>query len=171
MDASSATSMNKKQLRALMPRDRSDKARAAYLVSLGYSVVKPVVQEMLRWLGRHDSAVADVFTEFFAASGILAAEDVAERLKATKDDWLTLIIVTKVVSQWPREAIERLTPNPLCWLITNSNEWETRLVAIELLAKHSLTDKEWLDAWLTFVTERLETKIGIARQIAQTYFS
>lgn len=163
--------MDKKQLRALMPRDKNDKARAAHLVSLGYTAVKLVVPEMLRWLGRHDSAVADVFTEFFAASGMLAAEDVSERLKATKDDWLTLIIVTKVVSQWPREAIKRLTPNPLCWLITNSSEWETRLAAIDLLAKHNLTNKEWLGAWLEFVTERLETKLGIARQIAQTYFS
>lgn len=163
--------MDKKQLRALMPRDKSDKERADYLVSLGYPIVKPVVPEMLRWLGRHDSAVADVFTEFFAASGILAAEDVAERLKATRDEWLTLMIVTKVVSQWPREAIGALTPNPLCWLITNSSEWETRLAAIELLAKHSLIDKEWLGAWLKFVTERLETKLGTARQIAERYFA
>lgn len=163
--------MDKKQLRALMPRDKSDKERADYLVSLGYPIIKPVVPEMLRWLGRHDSAVADVFTEFFAANGMLAAEDVAKRLKAAKDDWLALIIVTKVLPQWPREAIELLTPNPLCLLITNSSEWETRLAAIELLAKHNLTDKEWLVAWLKFVTERLETKLGIARQIADTYFS
>ena len=161
--------MNKKELNELMPRNKDDQDRAKQIVSLGYPAVKPVVNEMLRWLRTYESPVANVFLSFFSEKGMLIAEEVNQALESSKQDHLKYVIVTKVLPQWHRDGIERLV-HPLNMLVTQSGEPETALTSIKLLAKYDLNKKEWLKGWLEFITERLERNLADAREIRSQYF-
>ena len=161
--------MNKKQLKELMPRNKDDEDRAKHIVSFGYPAVKPVVNEMLRWLRTYESPVANVFSDFFSEKGALFAEEVNQTLESSKQAHLKYVIVTKVLPQWPRDGIERLV-HTLNMLVTHSGEPETALMSIKLRAKHDLNKKEWLKGWLEFITERLERNLADAQEIKNKSF-
>lgn len=123
--------MDKKQLRDLMPRNKNDAERARYIVSFPYEAVKPVVQEMLRWLRTYriseESPVAEVFIEFFVANALVAAEDVQKALSMSRQDHLKYVIVTQVLPEWPRPAVEQVTRS-LTLMMTDSDDdglWRT----------------------------------------------
>ena len=152
-----------------MPRNKDDGDRAKYIVSLGYSNLEPVINDMLRWLRVSDSPVADVFIKFFSENGTQAADAVNEILKTSKLSILRYVIVTRVLPNWPRRAIENLQGS-LSGFVTDSGEPETALMSLELLVKHNLAKKDWLKGWLEFITERLERNATEARKIKDTYF-
>ena len=139
--------MDKKQLNELMPRDKNDEDRAKYIASFDYDTVHPVVQEMLRWLRTYrvddTSPVADVFIKFFVSNANAAAEDVKKVLTTSRQNHLKYVIVTRVLPEWPRQAIEQVA-FPLTTLVTHSDEPETALMSLQILAKHNLAEKAWL---------------------------
>ena len=139
--------MDKKQFHELMPRDKADAQRAEYLASLGYDAAKPVVSEMVRWLRTDPSPVADVFLRFFISHGDAAAEEIEKALTTSRHAHLKYVIVTKVLPEWPRSAVE-VVSSPLAMLMMDSGEPETALMALELLSKHNLSEKDWLKGWL-----------------------
>jgi hypothetical protein len=161
--------MNKDELRQLMPRNKDDEERAQYIISLGYDNLKPVINDMVRWLRAADSPVAKIFIKFFSENGPLAVDDVHQVLRTTKLSILKYVIVTRVLPNWPRQAIENLEGS-LTGLVTDSGEPETALMSLDLLAKHNLGKKDWLKSWLEFITERMERNAKEAKKIKDRYF-
>ena len=161
--------MNKDELKQLMPRNKDDEERAKYIVSLGYANLELVINDMLRWLRVSESPVADVFIDFFSKNGTLASAAISQILKTSRLSILRYVIVTRVLPNWPRQAIENLQGS-LSGFVTDSGEPETALKSLELLIKHELGKKDWLKGWLEFITERLERNATEARKIRDTYF-
>ena len=161
-----------------MPLNKADVERAKSLAALDYASVQPVAPEMLRWLKTYrvpgdrassESPVADMFIEFFISNSAAAVEEVGKALGTSRQDHLKYVIVTRLLPEWPRSAIE-LVKSPLAMLVTDSGQPETALMALQLLAKHNLSDKDWLRSWLDFITERMERNLREAHQIATIYF-
>ena len=161
--------MDKKLLKALIPLNKTDVDRAKSLAALDYASVKPVAPEMLRWLRTYESPVADIFIKFFINHSAAAVEEVEKVLGTSRQDHLKYVIVTRLLPEWPHPAIE-LVKSPLAMLVTDSGQPETALRALQLLAKHDLSDKDWLRSWLDFITKRMERNLREAHQIANTYF-
>jgi hypothetical protein len=161
--------MDKRHLRELMPQNKHDQERAMHIVSLGYDCVKPVVGEIIRWLRVPESSVAEVFIEFLIVNAADAAADVARTLKGPSHSHLRYVIASRVIPAWPRDAVEQVK-HSLVMMVTNSSEPETALMAIQLLAKHDLYDKEWLRACLNYFIDRTERNLSEARKIAESYF-
>jgi hypothetical protein len=170
--------MDRKQLDALMPRDKTDTARAETLAALDYATVAPGVPAMLRWLrtfrvpgdrGSEESRVAEIFIGFFIRHADAAGDAVEEVLRTSRQDHLKYVIVTRVLPEWPRSAIERVR-QPLALLVTDTGQPETALMALQLLLQHGLGDGAWLNAWLVFSIERLDRNLREAHRIADTYF-
>ena len=152
-----------------MPRDKNDAACAQALIALGYPATQPVIQEMLRWLRTDESPVAEVFIAFFAAHGLLVAEEVRDALRSSRQGHWKYVIVTRVLPEWPRPALEQVA-SELAVLMTHSEEPETALMALTLLTKYELMDKEGLKQWLDFIADRLERNLTEAKQIAAQYW-
>jgi len=162
-----------------MPLNKADVEQAKKLAALDYASVKPVIPEMLRWLRTYrvpedptsgDSLVADVFIEFFISNAAAAAEEVEKVLNtSSRQSHLKYVIVTRVLPQWPRFAVE-LVKDPLVMLVMDSSFPETALMALQLLAKHNLSDKKGLKTCLDFIAGRMERNLREAHQVANTYF-
>lgn len=152
-----------------MPRNGDDVDRARYIVSLGYARLEPVINDMLRWLRVSESPVADVFIDFFSENGTLASEAVSRILRTSRLSVLRYVIVTRVLPDWPRQAIEKLEGS-LSGFVTDSGEPETALKSLELMIKHELGNKDWLKGWLEFIMERMERNAAEARRIRETFY-
>ena len=167
--------MTKGQLQALLPHSKTDVERAQTIARLDYATIKPVAYELLRWVRTYrvppeESPVAQIFIQFFIRHADAAVEDVEKALRTSKQDHWKYAIVTQILPEWPRSAIEPLKNN-LAQLVTDTGNPETALMALRLLAKHALQDKEWLRSWLTYFVGRMEQNLCEAQQITDTYFS
>ena len=167
--------MNKEQLRALLPLNKTDVERAQSLALLDYATVKPVAYELLRWVRTYrvppeEAPVAQRVIQFFIRHADDAVEEVEKALRTSKLDHWKYAIVTQILPEWPRSAIEPLKSN-LAQFVTDTGNPETALMALRLLAKHALQDKEWLRSWLTYFMGRMEQNLWEAQQITEIYFS
>ena len=161
--------MDKKQFSEVMPHDKEDVERAKSLAALDYTSVRPIVPQMLRWLRTYPSPVARVFIEFFIRNGEAAAEEVEKTLRTSRHEHLKYAIVTQVLPEWPRSAVEKVS-YPLQMLVTDTGAPETALMALRLLAKHDLGDKDGLRGWLRFIAERMERNLKDAAEIGTAHF-
>jgi hypothetical protein len=139
--------VDKKQFNAMMPHDKDDVERAKSLAALDYATVEPIVPQMLRWLRTYPSPVACVFIEFFIRNGEATAEEVEKALQTSRQEHLKYAIVTQVLPELPRSAVEKVRFS-LQMLVTDTGAPETALMALRLLAKHDLGDKDWLRTYL-----------------------
>ena len=146
--------MDAKQLRQLLPKNAQDADAARRLVALGPDVLGPVVPDMLRRLKDHQSPVADIYSEFFAANGERFVAVVGGFLARSSMPDLKNVIVTRILVHWSRDALAELSPT-LQMLVTRSDFFNTDLVLIRLLHTHRLVDASWLEQWLTFKRDRL----------------
>lgn len=167
--------MNKEQLQALLPLNKADVERAQIIAMLDYGTIKPVAYELLRWVRTYrvppdESPVAQIFIQFFIRHADAAVEDVGKALRTSKLDHWKYAIVTQILPEWPRSAIDLLKTS-LMPLVTETGNPETALMAIRILAKYYPEDREWLGVWLTYYVGRMEANLWEAQQIADTYFS
>ena len=146
--------MNAKQLRQLLPKNAQDADAARQLVALGPDVLGPIVPDMLRRLKDHQSPVADIYCEFFAANGERFVAVVEGFLARSSMPDLKNVIVTRILVHWSRDALAELSAT-LQVLVTRSDLFNTDLVLIRLLHTHKLADDKWLKQWLTFKRDRL----------------
>jgi len=160
--------MDAKQLRLLLPKDAQDVETARNLVSLGAEALAPVVPDMVRRLKDHDSPVADVYCEFFAAHGERFAHVFGDFLGRSSMPDLKNVIVKRVLTCWSRDGVEPLK-GVLTMLLTGSDFYDTDLFAIRLLKTHNLADSDWLAGWLAFKRRRLSQLTAIADQIASEF--
>lgn len=157
--------MDTKSLKRLLPRDKDDAEAAKGLVALGFSVVEPVLPQMLEWLKSNGSPVELVMRDFFADLGICAVPTVQKAL-ASRHDGLKYFVVMNVVTRWPAEAIAPLKVQ-LQALATGSGFYGTDLLALRLLAAHGLADRPWLKEWAQFKTKRLRELLSQAESIEE----
>ncbi len=158
-----------------MPFSKTDSERAQNLALLDYATVKPVSYELLRWVRTYrvpadESPVAQIFIHFFIRHADAAVEDVEKALRTSKLDSWKYAIVTQILPEWPRFAIDPLK-NSLAQLVTDTGNPETALMALRILAKYYPQDREWLSGWLTYYVGRMERNLWEAHQITDTYFS
>jgi hypothetical protein len=91
-------------LRAMLPRDKLDTARAKAIVELGYPAATPVLPELLRWMQDINWPVAQVLQPFLAGIGAPLELHLREILGAEDDVW-KLWIVTLIIGRSPELTV------------------------------------------------------------------
>ena len=155
--------MERKELTAVLPRNRDDAENANALIALGYPTVEPVLKPMLDWLKSNGSPVELVFRPFFAQVGAPALSLVKDALSSTHELW-KFSIVRNVVYAWPRDLVVELQPH-LEGLVQHSGFYSTDLVALEILSRHRLSEPSWLREWTLFKKLRLQEQFELLAAI------
>jgi hypothetical protein len=130
-------------LRALLPADKGDVARARSLVALGYPAVRDVLSDIFGWLRDGNWPVFQVFAPFVASLG----SDIVPHIKnvlSTDDDVWKYWVLSEVVRSVPqtilddlRLDLERIRTKPT----PGEAEEELDRVATELLDRTPLPEE------------------------------
>jgi hypothetical protein len=121
------------EIRALLPRDKSDLARANEVVARGYPAVAPILPELIEWLQDYNWPVAKILAPFLASIGSPLLPEI-RRVLGTKDYvwqyWvLTCLVKTAEMASALRDELKRLAERPA----PEEAAEELHLVARELL--------------------------------------
>lgn len=157
------TALSRKELLALLPRNKEDESRAVALTRLGYPAVEPVLEHMIDWLRTSGSPVDLALRPFFAALGEPGVPVVRKVLRA-RHGLHQFTLVAHALPHWPRAALAQLKPE-LEALATGSGFYGTDLAAMRLLAEHRLAAREWLSEWAAFKVKRLRELLAQAEQV------
>lgn len=154
---------DRKNLAAQLPRNRDDIESAKALAQIGYPAIEPLARQMIDWLKSNGSPVEMVMREFFVVAQEHALPAVRHALRS-RHDLLRHSVVANVIAKWPRELVANLT-SELQMLAAGSSFYGTDILALELLASHGLSDRDWLLQWATFKRKRLQELLAHAQQI------
>jgi hypothetical protein len=137
-----------RELRKLLPAHQNDVAAVEALVRLGYPAVQPLVHDLLKWIRVESWPVAKPIADFLVTIGPALAPEVG-RVLASHDDLWKAAVLKNIVTDWPTEAIQQLSPQ-LFMVATNGQSWGADLLALRLLRRHGIGDPAWIAAWLEF---------------------
>jgi hypothetical protein len=140
--------MNRSELLALMPTSKNDADGALQIVGLGYPTVAPVLRDMLLWLRVADSPVTESFSRFFAGLAPPPIELIRQGLR-NHSQTLRGRLLEEVLPGWPRQAVEPLAAE-LTALASQPDAADNDLAAMELLLRHGLVERGWLQQWVAF---------------------
>lgn len=160
--------MDRSQLLRLMPRDKDDAAGARAIVEIGLPAAAPVLGDIVQSLRNPDSIVVTQFARLLADHPGHCWSEIANELQLGRNEAIKHVLVASVVSLWPAEWIARVAP-ALQMLATHSGFFETDLLCIDLLERHELADRAWLENWLDFKNARLERHLALAGSIAARF--
>jgi len=144
-----------------MPHNKEDVEAAKTIAELGFPAALPVLDLIIRWLRVAGSPVESVFSQFLAKNPESCPSAVGKFLGFGKCDTTKHVLVTSVVSNWPREHIASVAW-ALQTLLTHTSFHATDLECIALLEKHSLSNRAWLAEWTEFKIRRLEAHLSFA---------
>jgi HEAT repeat protein len=97
-------------LRALLPRHKSDCERAQAVVALGYPAAAPVLRELLAWLQDCNWPVAHAIAPFLASAGEPVVPLIREVLRGDDDIWKYWCL-GRVVMGFRKDVAEQLRPD------------------------------------------------------------
>jgi hypothetical protein len=155
--------LNRTELLRLLPRNKDDVALATALTKLGYPTVEPVLEQLIDWLRTNGSPVDLTLRPFFAALGEPAVPVVRKVLRS-RHELHRCTVVAHVVAHWPGHAVALLKPE-LEMLATGYGFYGTDLVAMQLLAKHNISERAWLAEWAEFKVKRLRELLTGAEEL------
>lgn len=150
----------------LMPRNAQDQAAVEKITAMGWPDIAPVLKDILPWLRlAGTSPVGNAFARLVAEIGAPSAKEVSQALTWSRSESLKHALVTKVLPSWSRDALILVAP-ALQGVVTNTRSLNTDVLAIRLLARHDLADREWLGGWLRWINERVAARGNLAREVA-----
>jgi len=97
-------------LRALLPRHKSDCERAKAIVALGYPAVAPVLRDLLGWLQDCNWPVSHSIAPFLASVGEPVVPLIREVFQGDDDIWKYWCI-ERIVMGFQRDVAEQLLPD------------------------------------------------------------
>jgi hypothetical protein len=74
-------------LRALLPQDKHDLARASALVELDFATIEPLLPELLEWMQDRNWPVTRIIEPFLAGVGAPLAPHIRDVLRGTDNVW------------------------------------------------------------------------------------
>lgn len=148
----------RKELRSRLPANKDDLAAVESLVAMGYPAVAPLVYDLLRWIQVESWPVAGPICTFLRDIGPPLAPHVHRILISSDDPWKA-VVLSKLVRDWPKEEIVRLSP-ALYTVATDGQSWGADLLALELLARHRIGDPDWIAGWLAFKRDHHQARLA-----------
>jgi hypothetical protein len=97
-------------LRALLPRHRSDEERANAIITLGYPAVAPVLRELLAWLKDGNWPISQPIARFLASIGSPIVPLIQEVFQSDDDIWKYWCI-ERVVMNFPKNVASQMRPD------------------------------------------------------------
>jgi hypothetical protein len=127
--------MSDEEIRALIPKTKSDLDRAAEVVARGYPAVAPILPELVEWLQDYNWPVAHILAPFLASIGNPLLPEIRRVLKTQDQVWKYWLLTCLVKTPELTAALRELTqlaqhPTP-----AESAE-ELHLIAREILETH-----------------------------------
>jgi len=153
----------RKELRKLLPENQDDVAAIEAIAARGYPAVQPILLDLLKWIRMESWPVAKPAREFLVSIGPRLAPEVQEVL-GSRDGTLKRVVLRDIVSEWPRDDVNGLSPQ-LLMIATDGQSWGADLLALRLLAQHGLGDREWIAGWLEFKREHHEKHLADIEEI------
>jgi Domain of unknown function (DUF5071) len=153
----------RKELRKLLPADKDDVAAIKAIGAHGYPAVRPILLDLLKWIGVESWPVAKPACQFLVSIGPRLAPQV-QKVLASRDAFLKAVVLREIVSAWPSEDVSGLS-SQLFLIATDGQSWGADLLALRLLAQHGIGDPEWIAGWLAFKREHHEKRLA---EIAET---
>lgn len=150
--------LRRKELRKLLPTNKDDLVAVQALVDSGYPAVQPLLQDLLKWIRVESWPVAKPIADFLVTIGPALAPEVG-RVLASRDDLLKAVVLKKIVTDWPSDAIRQLSPQ-LFMIATDGQSWGADLLALRLLARHGIGDREWITGWLEFKRDHHNARLA-----------
>ncbi|MBC7756395.1 MAG: DUF5071 domain-containing protein [Bdellovibrio sp.] len=126
--------MDADELRALMPIKKTDTEKAESIVALGFPIVEPVLDDILKWMRDINWPVARFFEPFLVSIGAPLTPHIQAILKTDDDVW-KYWIVQNVIGKSPAltqifmAELQRIATKPT----ENKHKEEVDLVAKEIL--------------------------------------
>jgi hypothetical protein len=155
----------RKELRGLLPKDKNDLAAVERLASSGYSAVQPILYDLLKWIRVESWPVAKPICDFLVAIGPALAPEVGKVLASRDDRWKAAVL-RNIVSDWPGDPVRHLAPQ-LFMIATDGQSWGADLLALRLLARHGIGDREWISGWLEFKRDHHRGRLAEIGEILQ----
>ncbi len=156
--------MTKRELTAMLPRNRHDVEAARKLVAIGLPAVEPVLKSLFQWLETGGSEVEMVIRPFFASAGAPALPLVKDALKAPIKPERKYALLRFVLPGWPRELVAQLE-NELMSLVRTTDFHGLDVHALSLMVAKRLGDSDELRRWREFKIDRLEQQLKALRAI------
>jgi hypothetical protein len=88
-------------LENLLPRSKSDIARATAIVALGYPSVRPLLPDLIKWLQDYNWPVAEILAPFLASIGQPLVPEVQYILASNDTMWQYWVISCIVANSAP----------------------------------------------------------------------
>jgi hypothetical protein len=101
--------MTEVELRALLPRHKSDCERAHAIIAVGYPDVAPVLRDLLGWLRDCNWPVSHPIAPFLASVGEPVAPLIWEVLQGNDNIWKYWCI-DRLIMDFPQEVAEQFRP-------------------------------------------------------------
>ena len=153
----------RKELRKLLPANKDDVAAIRVIVARGYPAVQPILLDLFKWIRDDSWPVAKPACEFLVSIGPRLAPEVLEVL-GSRDDALKAVVLGQIVSDWPADDINSLSPQ-LFLIATDGQSWGADLLALRLLARHGIGDPEWIAGWLEFKRKHHDKRLAEIQEI------
>jgi Domain of unknown function (DUF5071) len=153
----------RKELRKLLPVNKDDVAAIETITAHGYPAVQPILLDLLKWIRDESWPVSKPACEFLATIGPRLAPQVRELL-GSRDDSLRAAVLRRIVNEWPSDDVRGLS-DQLFLIATDGQSWGADLLALRLLARHSIGDPEWIAGWLEFKREHHEKRLAEIAEI------
>jgi hypothetical protein len=147
-----------KELRKLLPANKDDLAAVEALARAGYPALQLVMLDILKWIRVDSWPVAKPITDFLVTIGPALAPEVGKVLASRDDSWKAAVL-RNIVVDWPTEAVRSLSPQ-LFMVATDGQSWGADLLALRLLARHSMGDPQWITGWLEFKRDHHNTRLA-----------
>ena len=91
------------ELRALLPKHKSDMEHAKAIVARGWPAVAPILPELMEWLQDCNWPVSNIIAPFLASIGMPVVDEV-RRILHTNDDIWKYWVLSRVVAESPEVA-------------------------------------------------------------------
>jgi uncharacterized protein DUF5071 len=146
----------RRELRHLIPANQADLAAARAAIARGHPAIKPVLHDLLKWIRDDSWPIAKPLFDYFVTLGPTLLPEVDVMLRSRDSSVKAAIL--RLVADWPADAIRQLS-GPLFMIATDGQSWGADLMALRLLARHGIGDREWIAAWLQFKREHHASRI------------
>jgi len=97
----------RRDLRALLPRDKNDLDAVQRLVEAGYPTVEPIMGDLLKWIRGPEWPVCKPMAAFLVQIGAPAVPHLKEIL--TRHDEFIVPLIREVLPSWSTEVMSPLT--------------------------------------------------------------
>ncbi len=156
--------MTKRELTAMLPRNRNDVEAARKIVAMGLPAVEPVLKSLFQWLETGGSDVEMVIRPFFASAGAPALPLVKDALKAPIKPERKYALLRFVLPEWPCELIAQLE-SELMSLVRETDFHGLDVHALSLMTAKGVGDRDELRRWRDFKIDRIEKQLDVLRAI------